>query len=165
MLVQQFQQQPFATIYVLNGPGSFTNLRLGCLVINTLQNLTSENITILSINKPEFRNTCYQHHAIPHRGVLYIGQKKNAWLFDTVTQSHEKKTLEELAQFPDMFREDANLWQTEHKATMHVTTTDCHLTFDNQTTTIALTDFPWTQVQTLTPHYLIQPNISEPKKK
>jgi hypothetical protein len=164
-LIKLHQEHPFHNIYVLNGPGSFTNLRLGCLIVNTLKDILPETINIFTITKLDFRHTCHLHQAVPQYGVLYIWQRKNAWLYDTATLTYEKKTLAELTQQSDIYREDVTLRESPQKVMIAFSETMCDITFNWKTTSIAFADFPWTETTTISPHYLIQPNISEPKKK
>lgn len=55
MLLEYTQNHPVETLFLLNGPGGFTNLRVGTLTINTLNTLlehdTGTFIPIASITK------------------------------------------------------------------------------------------------------------------
>lgn len=69
------------TLYVLNGPWSFTNTRIGCLAINTLCFLDS-SIHIYHTNKVELYTRLYQDGLLPRYLFLYIGQRKKFWWYD-----------------------------------------------------------------------------------
>ncbi len=163
-LAQLHRATPLWTIYVLNWPGSFTNLRLGSIVINTLAHLSTTPITLYSLSKSDFWHTCFTHDAIGQYGVLYIWQKKNARLFDALAQTHEKKTLVDLYEKADLFYENIGTRESDKKTQLSFDEATCTVTLWNKQTAISLEAFPWSTVDSITPEYVIEPNISAPKK-
>ena len=63
-LLQYTQRHPVETLFLLNGPGGFTNLRVGTLAINTLNTLlqhdTGTFIPIASITKIDLYTYAYK---------------------------------------------------------------------------------------------------------
>jgi len=63
-LLEYTQSHPVETIFLLNGPGGFTNLRVGTLTLNTLNTLlehdTGTFIPLASITKIDLYTYAYQ---------------------------------------------------------------------------------------------------------
>lgn len=87
-----YQHIPTTTekLIVINGPWSFTNLRIATLALNTYNMLHNFPINFVSISKIERYQLLYsnsvtewQHNKIIARYcIMYIGQKKNFWIVD-----------------------------------------------------------------------------------
>lgn len=52
LLVERFAQSPREQVLVINGPGAFTTLRVGCLAINTLSHI-HPSMVMYQITKPD----------------------------------------------------------------------------------------------------------------
>ncbi len=69
-------------IVVINGPGSFTNLRIVTLALNTFSVLNGGRIKFYSIDKITRYVDLYKQNKIPRYCLMYIWQKNNFWLVD-----------------------------------------------------------------------------------
>ena len=94
VLIQRRRKYHFTKAYILNWPWGFTNVRVGSLCINLLNTLVDEQIDLYSVSKIELfsyefqENSQHQQEGYPDKipprkyGVIYIGQKRNIWLWD-----------------------------------------------------------------------------------
>jgi len=100
IVLEYTQNHPVETLLLLNGPGGFTNLRVGTLTINMLNTLLEHDtwtfIPIASITKIDFYSYAYNQGRLPRYGILYIGQKHNVWRYDFQEHVHKQITLEEI---------------------------------------------------------------------
>ena len=108
-LHEAYSQFPEFEIWVLNGPGGFTSLRIGCLVLNTLQMLIEEDIKFYSINKLDFFAYLIEQWFLPGEGLVTIGQKKNAWRYRHADISTEMVSM--IEEIPESYFID---WVEEH---------------------------------------------------
>jgi len=69
-------------IVVLNGPGSFTNLRIATLACNTFSMLHDFSRDFFPVNKLEWYTQLYKHGVVKRYCVMYIGQRKNFRVVD-----------------------------------------------------------------------------------
>lgn len=81
-VIEYYQTHLPTRIYVVNGPGSFTNLRVGALVVNLLLEVTKGKIQVLTLGKMELYRYLYLQGFIPSYGYYYFGQRKNFWQID-----------------------------------------------------------------------------------
>jgi len=81
-LVKQYRDHNLRHLLVINWPGGFTNLRVGCLCVNMLNSLIEKPIRIQSITKLKIYKYLYKENILPRYGVIYIWQKKNVRLYD-----------------------------------------------------------------------------------
>lgn len=84
-LVKLWRAHGFKRAYVLNGPGGFTNLRVGSLCMNLLNTLVDNQIDFFSVSKVDILKYGYDTWVIAQFGIIYIGQKRNIWLWDFKT--------------------------------------------------------------------------------
>lgn len=102
MLLEYTQSHPVESLLLLNGPGGFTNLRVGTLAINMLNTLlehdTGTFIPIASITKIDLYTYAYKQGRLPRYGIIYIGQRHNIWRYDFQEHTHQQITLEEIIQ-------------------------------------------------------------------
>jgi len=82
VLVQWQRKYNFTKAYILNWPGWFTNLRVGSLCMNLLNTLVEEQIDFYSVSKIDIYSYAYEKGLVERYGIIYIGQKKNIWLWD-----------------------------------------------------------------------------------
>jgi len=82
ILVQRRRKYQFTKAYVLNGPGGFTNLRVGSLCVNLLNALVKDQIDLYSVSKIDLYSFAYEREVVERYGIIYIGQKRNIWLWD-----------------------------------------------------------------------------------
>lgn len=53
--------EPLRECLVINGPGGFTNLRVGSLALNLLKALKEDQLSFFSLSKIELYQIAYQH--------------------------------------------------------------------------------------------------------
>ena len=81
-LIRLWRKYEFKQAYILNGPGGFTNLRVGSLCMNLLNALIDNQIDFYSVSKIELYSHGFQKGLVKQYGIIYIGQKKNIWVWD-----------------------------------------------------------------------------------
>ena len=95
-LVSIYRQHPTDQILVINGPGWFTNLRVGALALSLLNALVWVKIEFFSCNKIDMYAALVRHGILPGQGALYLGQKHNVWRYDFTQMSSTQLRLESL---------------------------------------------------------------------
>jgi len=149
------------SIYVINGPGSFTNLRVWCLCLNMLKSISTYNnhreIEIYTIDKVKlFRALCNEWVIWP-RGLIYIGQQKNGRSYDIGSNVIEKTLLWERDNYDRIDQ-------------MNASDDDRMISFSWNDEKLSVT-YKWTlvfydpltigfeNVELLVPNYMMEPNI------
>lgn len=79
LLIACIKKYDIEDILVLNGPGSFTTLRLGCLTLNAIKQFGDRTITLYSLSKLALYRYAYEAWVLPKEWYIFIGQKKNMW--------------------------------------------------------------------------------------
>jgi hypothetical protein len=106
-------------IIVINGPGSFTTLRIGCLCLNIIQLWRKKNLRFHSITKKELFEHAYRQGFLPATGLMWIGQAKNAWELDLQHDSFEKILIEIWATHVwEEYFFDESLWVEQNVVTI-----------------------------------------------
>ena len=85
-LINYYKQHTSENIYVIVGPGSFTNLRVGILSLQWLQYIAPKS-AFFSTDKLSFFYALYKRSILPRYGIVYFWQRKNLWLVDCLSQS------------------------------------------------------------------------------
>lgn len=96
LLLEIYQKYWFSRVVVLNGPGGFTNLRVGCLALNTLSFLYPGEIKFFSLSKVDFFRAFVEAGLLPFQGLIYLGQKRQWWLYDFQKSTYETVIFDEL---------------------------------------------------------------------
>ena len=81
-LVQLVREWNYNKIIVLNWPWWFTNLRVGTLCMNILNAVMDNKIDFYDISKIDLYKKAYENWFLHKNGLIYIGQKRNIWLWD-----------------------------------------------------------------------------------
>lgn len=81
-LINLYQQDPFDSLYVINGPWSFTNLRVGSLIATMLHSLSKESVKLFVSSKRDLFRYLYLQGILPANWYMYLGQRKKFWLVD-----------------------------------------------------------------------------------
>ncbi len=119
-LIELAKKYDFSDITVLNGPGGFTNLRVGALCLNMLNTLFKERFNLYDIDKITLYKYLVNQGILQKKGVIYIGQRKNIWDYsfenNTYTQTQKTKLFEgnenmEKNYFFDLVYDEAYFWQ------------------------------------------------------
>lgn len=79
-------------VFIINGPGSFTNLRISTLAFNMYNFLEKNALDFYSIDKLTLYKNLYKKKMIPQIGYIYIGQKKNRWRVNLHTMERTQIT-------------------------------------------------------------------------
>lgn len=117
-------------IYIINWPWSFTTLRIGCIVLNTLNYIYKWKFEFYEINKIDFLKKLYNEWLINKVINIYIWQEKNYLIYD-----FEKNTYK--------------IWNDNNQKDIDI--------FQNISIDINL--FNWKKNNILKPYYFIPPNI------
>ena len=102
-LVKLYRTYSFDKIFLLNGPGWFTNLRVWTLAINLLNTLEGWNIDIYSISKIDFFKYFINQNILPNKWIIYIWQRKNVRLYDFEKQKYETIKIDNIDKKEDIF--------------------------------------------------------------
>lgn len=95
-LVSIYRQSPTDQILVINGPGGFTNLRVGALALSLLNALTGAKIQFYSTTKINLYKYAVDHSDFPSQWAIYLGQKHNVWWYDFTQMISTQVRLESL---------------------------------------------------------------------
>jgi len=161
------QTHPVETLFLLNGPGGFTNLRVGTLTINMLNALlehdTGTFIPIASITKIDFYAYAHKQGRLPRYGILYIGQKHNVWWYDFQQDVHKQITLEEIQYSDDTFLDfvhDPYRPTTDAMTYFSMDNNTLYLKYKGNTHTIDKRNLRIPLTMTIQPEYFIQPTMN-----
>jgi len=112
LLIDTIQEYGIDSICVYNWPWSFTTLRLGCLIINTIEKYAEKDIVLYSIGKQKLLAQAYKDWLLPSIWYVFIGQKKNMWeVKKLVDEELERSTrivsVQDMEQLPEKYFIDA----------------------------------------------------------
>lgn len=167
-----FSQNQF-DIYVINGPWSFTNLRVGCLVCNTIASIYRHTkkieIWLYDISKMDFYKQLYTHSIVPRHGMIYIWQQKNYWKCDLADMRWEKVNLADrlidgVIDLGDMFEGEYRVDEVWDRDFLHEISIDLYedkliCLLDDKRYELDISSFDWDKVDKLVPNYILEPNI------
>ncbi len=161
-------------IHVINGPWSFTNLRVGCLVCNTIVSIYKHTkniqIELYDLSKMDFYSTLYNAGIVSRYGMIYIWQQKNYWKYDLDDMSWEKVNLSDylhdgVIDLSDLFdnwnyRVD-EVWDRDFLHEIGIDLYEDKLIFslDDSRYELDMSALGWKKVEKLIPNYLLEPNI------
>ncbi len=115
-LVKLYRKYSFDKIFLLNGPGWFTNLRVWTLAVNLLNTLEGWNIDIYSISKIDFFKYFINQNILPNKWIIYIWQRKNVRLYNFEKQKYETIKVDNINKKEDIFFDlvyEKNYFDTE----------------------------------------------------
>jgi hypothetical protein len=92
------------SIYVLNGPWSFTNLRVWSLVINILLLLSQEKCTVYTIDKLSLYRFAVIEWFLPPYGYIFMWQRKNIRYYDFEQDNYTVYSKSELSTITSNFQ-------------------------------------------------------------
>lgn len=95
-LVSFYKKHLPDTIFVVNWPWSFTNVRVGILALQTLSYLTDTTLSFRVAHKFQLYRALYQQSFIPRFVIVFVGQRKNLALFDAENDSYDLSPYTEL---------------------------------------------------------------------
>ncbi len=162
-LLDLLQLQHRDCLYVINWPGSFTHIRLWCLVLNTLASLPHSTLKLFHIDKISFYRSFVRQGFLPPIAYLFIWQKRFCRRYDFTLDEKRLVALESLTLASDSFFCDPIQWWPDSVHSCFVTTG-----YDNGNIEV---DFQWNRIvnspdtigfipsDILRPEYMIEPNI------
>ncbi len=88
-------KETFKKVRVLNWPGGFTILRIGCLVLNTMQLALNGKLQFYSCTKLDLYGLLVKKWFLPTTGIIFLGQRKNVrWAtMNSETEKRETQLL------------------------------------------------------------------------
>lgn len=92
-------------LYVINGPGSFTNLRVWALVANLLSTLSKWTLQLMTIDKLSLFRYLYLQGILPEDWYIFFGQRKNFWTLNMKTEEQKTYTKDNFTD-TEQVRED-----------------------------------------------------------
>ena len=95
-LLQEKAKSDFKSIFLINWPGWFTNLRVGWLSINILNTLFKNQIAVYNISKISLYEYLYVKWFLPELWYIYIWQKNNCRKYNFKTGVSESITKSEI---------------------------------------------------------------------
>lgn len=128
VLIQWQKASPFNTVFLLNGPGGFTNLRVGSLILNTRNLIGEPKLQIYDVDKLTVYAYLVREGLLPSKGIIYLGQKHNVWLIDfdkdpsdpAYCSTIQQSQFPEEAYFLDEVYDDS-YWQAGQEKMVHFT--------------------------------------------
>ena len=158
-LTQWMQEYPITDISVINGPWSFTTLRVICLCINMYvsMNRGDRSIQLHHCTKTDLYNQLLPKLEISQIAI-YIGQRNNMWLYDITTKTHSvivKTSIDQSIPYDDV----SDSYADDHdRLDISIESDNIIVTHQQQKASMWLSGV-FVSVDVLHPHYLMQPNI------
>jgi len=179
-LIKLHREKWFDNVIVLNGPGGFTNLRVGTLCLNILNTLLENQLDFYDISKIDLYKKAYEKWYLPKYWVMYIWQKRNIRLRDFEKNEkiwqysfNELKDLGIMEDIDNVFIEDVEdenyypNWMDEHlKYHILLNWTDIYL-IDKKAaewTWISIDEFCLKPLKSVVPNYMMDPSVTINKK-
>ena len=148
---------------VINGPGWFTNLRIGCLSLTMRNMLHQYPIQRLTIDKITLYQWFYDHHQIPYLGVIFIGQTKNYRLVDLHAHTQSLITQSDIVHLTGVYFVD-EMFGKDHEHPYGVCRTreddQLTMTYRNMMFVEYVHRLPTTIHTHITPNYMIHPQTT-----
>lgn len=159
------------SVYVLNGPGSFTNLRIGCLCVNMLKELMEiqgKKIHLYHQDKKNLYRILSQKGFLVSTGIMYIGQRKNFWVGDLQSDTMQLKAVDE--RNASGFFLGENFWIDSQGESLNIPSAHqldfrhqeggLQVIWNNQVFAAPREQLGFEEVDKLMPNYILEPNIS-----
>ncbi len=166
-LLEYTQRHPVETIFLLNGPGGFTNLRVGTLTLNMmneiLQHDTGTFIPLASITKIDIYTYAYQQGRLPRYGIIYIGQKHNVWRYDFAEKTYEQIKIEEINYADDLFLDYVHerYWENDERmVSFSMSHNTVYLNYRGDSHEINLMELRLPMTMQVEPQYMIEPTMN-----
>ena len=166
-LLAYTQSHPVETIFLLNGPGGFTNLRVGTLTLNMMNELLQHDtwtfIPLASITKIALFKFAYQQGRLPRYGIIYIGQKHNVWNYDFQENTYEQISLENIIYSDDTFLDfthDHYRDNDEQMISFSMNNNSLFLSYRGQQYHIDIQTLRLPLMMSVAPEYLIEPTLN-----
>ncbi|MBP6910659.1 hypothetical protein KBC03_03585 [Patescibacteria group bacterium] len=153
-----YAQKDITNALIINGPGSFTNLRIATLGFNLYNFLHKLTTNFYTIDKLTLYKKLYQRNVIPRTGYIYIGQKRNRRKIDLENMHYEmtQDLSDENAFVDEVFEHEQKEgmvrfgWQDENLM----------ITYKNKITELSLSDLELEPIKVLEANYMMEPNVT-----
>ena len=89
MLIKEYRQRPFTKLYCITGPGTFTNMRVAILAVQSLNYFVQGAVEYYAIDKLSLYHKLHHDGVLARYGVMMIGQRKRLALFDARQNTYE----------------------------------------------------------------------------
>jgi len=167
VLLDYTKNHPVETIFLLNGPGGFTNLRVGTLTLNMMNTLLEHDtwtfIPLASITKINLYGYAYTQWRLPRYGIIYIGQKHNVWRYDFQEKKYEQISLDNINYSDDTFLDfvhDTYRPTTDTMIAFSLENNTLILHYNNESHPLDLKHLRIPLTMTVQPEYLIEPTMN-----
>jgi len=162
-LIQIYRNLNHKDFIVVNWPGGFTNLRVGSLTLNLLQNLSAGKCNFFEISKISLLRFFYQNWFLPRFGAIYIWQKKNIWLYDFEEQTYQTVSKEfDYSQdtfLDSVFEKTYFSSNQEKQIQIWYNTTWIEILYKNQKSILPFDSLLISKVSEIVPYYGVDPVI------
>jgi len=160
-LLKQVREKGLSALYIITGPGWFTNLRVGSLIANLLKQYMPD-IALYTISKLDCYAYAVEKERLPAQWLLYIGQQKSVWHYDFGTKTYQmvpKDTILDTPYFTDAIADYYMPWYPDTAVSFIYTDDQLMMVYEN--TRYAMTPLiRWLQpVANIDPSYYVQPII------
>lgn len=166
-LVEYTQNHPVEMIFLLNGPGGFTNLRVGTLTLNMMNEIlqydTGTFIPLASITKIDLYTYAYQQGRLPRYGIIYIGQKHNVRKYDFQEKTYEQIKVEEINYTADLFLDHVHehYWENnERMISFSMRQNMVYLNYRGDNYKINPMELRLPMTMQVAPQYMIEPTMN-----
>ncbi len=162
-LLDRYAASPFDEIFLINGPGWFTNLRIGTLMLNLFNATHHKKIQIYSIDKLTLFAYVVKNGLLPPHWVIYLGQKQNIWLADFTNATPTTKDLK-LHELPtDVFLDEVFAeYRPDTKNMLKIRNQDGKIVahYQDKSCEIRVSDLSISPVEEVEAKYMIEPVLN-----
>lgn len=168
-LNERYERTPFQEILLLNGPGGFTNLRVGTLTLNLFNKLLASEdkssvpppLQIYSITKFELYAYLFRQWFLSQKGLIYIGQRDNIRSFDADKKTYEQIKMDAIPKhenlvFDYVCWDDYRGTHTPDVLSFHMTDKWLEIHRQNKATLINISDLGIQSQSQVQPEYMIE---------
>jgi len=152
------------SIYVINWPGSFTHIRLWCLVLNTLSVLPHSRLKLFNVDKLSFYRYFVAKWFLPSLSYIFIGQKRFCRQYDFTNNNKKLIAIDTIAHNSgDFFCDPIGQWPlSTHDHFVSLVSMDgkVGVYFRWKQTTDSPNTIWFTPSTVLAPDYMIEPHIN-----
>lgn len=151
-------------LVIINGPWSFTTIRVCTLSFNLLNSLKNKKYSFLSISKIELYQSLYNSNFLPQYWFIFIWQRKNVWLYDFQNKKYEPYPIDNIKNFDKpyfidkMFNIDI---PKKYMIDFIFENNNIFVSFQDKLFEININNFENDFSDSINPNYLIEPNISQ----
>ena len=165
-VVELYMEYRPTALYVINWPGSFTNLRVGALIANLMWSLSKWTLQLMTIDKVSLFRYLYLQGILPISWYIYFWQRKNFRISHLENDDHSTYSKQNFADteqvrpdfFVDWFVGGDFPFFTERSQEITIVFEEWRIMISYQDSRLDCTDI-FLPVQKIDPIYGIEPNI------